>query len=116
MTHYSEMMNARYGLLCVTCSIDFDNVAVGSYPAFTCTLLFSSVMYVCFLYEMDCIVRPYMTAVCSEVVVVVADCHSGREIINMSGIKLIPEGGGEAIDVPNESTVIGRGAFLKVQQ
>lgn len=32
----------------------------------------------------------------------------------MSGIKLLPEGGGEAIDVPNESTVIGRGAFLKV--
>ncbi|KAK7104560.1 hypothetical protein V1264_019255 [Littorina saxatilis] len=29
-------------------------------------------------------------------------------------IQLVPEGGGETIDVPDESTVIGRGAFLKV--
>ncbi|KAL8600468.1 hypothetical protein ACOMHN_044933 [Nucella lapillus] len=32
----------------------------------------------------------------------------------MSGIKLVPEGGGDAIEVPEKSTVIGRGAFLKV--
>ncbi|XP_076464796.1 uncharacterized protein LOC143296651 [Babylonia areolata] len=32
----------------------------------------------------------------------------------MSGIKLVPEGGGEVIEVPEKSTVIGRGAFLKV--
>ena len=33
---------------------------------------------------------------------------------NMSGIKLIPEGGEDPIEVPTDSIVIGRGAFLKV--
>ena len=34
--------------------------------------------------------------------------------VTMSGIKLVPEEGGETITVPDASTVIGRGPFLKV--